>query len=195
MTASTTVKLTGQELTRLSTLEVTVERGQQTFIEVGNALAEIRDSRLYRETHKTFASYCQERWDWSRPRAYQFIKAAEVANFIDDASATGLSTNVDISKPTSEGQVRPLASLDKEQQHAAWTKAHEIAEEENTPVTGEVVRRAVDEIKEPEPARKSLGVGLKYSNEAIAALGRIPPDDALRSQAMDDVISWIEFNR
>ncbi len=106
--AAQLVKLNGQEMTRLSALEETVERGRQTFIEVGNALSEIRESRLYRETHKTFESYCQDRWGWSRVQAHHFIKAAETAE--------NLLTTVNIQPPTSEGQIRPLTSLDKDQQ-------------------------------------------------------------------------------
>lgn len=34
--------------TRLEELEATIERGLTTFVEVGLALLEIRDSRLYR---------------------------------------------------------------------------------------------------------------------------------------------------
>ena len=51
---------------RLAECEAVIERGQQTFIEVGQALMEIRDSRLYRETHATFEAYCNERWGWTR---------------------------------------------------------------------------------------------------------------------------------
>ena len=44
-----------------------------TFIEVGKALLAIRDAKLYRKTHKTFEAYCRDRWEMSRPRAYQLI--------------------------------------------------------------------------------------------------------------------------
>ena len=40
--------LTVQEETRKAQLEATIERGMQTFVEVGLALMEIRDGRLYR---------------------------------------------------------------------------------------------------------------------------------------------------
>jgi hypothetical protein len=41
-------------------------------------LLEIRDGRLYRETHGTFDDYCREGWGFSRHRASQLITAAEV---------------------------------------------------------------------------------------------------------------------
>jgi hypothetical protein len=31
----------------------------------GTALLEVRDRRLYRETHATFEDYCRERWRFS----------------------------------------------------------------------------------------------------------------------------------
>lgn len=65
-------------LARLSELETVIERGRVTFIEVGEALAEIRDNRLYRETHATFEAYCRERWGWTSRHANRQIEAAEV---------------------------------------------------------------------------------------------------------------------
>ena len=66
----------------LPELERVIERGQQTFIEVGRALLEIRDRRLYRETHATFEAYCRERWGWGRHRANQYINGAHVADAV-----------------------------------------------------------------------------------------------------------------
>ena len=67
------------EVDRLAELEAVVERGKMTFVEVGNALLEIRDLRLYRGAHGTFDSYCRERWGFSRSRGYRLIRAAELA--------------------------------------------------------------------------------------------------------------------
>jgi hypothetical protein len=56
-----------------------IERGRQTFIEVGNALAAIRDGRLYQATHRSFEAYCRERWGMSRTHADRQIAAARRA--------------------------------------------------------------------------------------------------------------------
>ncbi len=70
---------------------------------------QIRDNRLYRETYGTFEEYCKEKWDISRPRAYQLIKAAEVQD--------NLSTTVDIP----ERVVRPLTIIkDPEEQREIY---------------------------------------------------------------------------
>lgn len=91
----------------LPELERVIERGQQTFIEVGRALLEIRDRRLYRETHATFEAYCRERWGWGRDYAYKHIDAAHVAN--------ALSTSVG-KLPASEAQARAMLDrLDPEE--------------------------------------------------------------------------------
>ena len=55
------VVLSQPEGERLAQCEATIRRGLHTFVEVGQALAEIRDSRLYRATHETFATYLDDR--------------------------------------------------------------------------------------------------------------------------------------
>ena len=95
-----------------------------TFVEVGTALSEIRDSRIYRTTFKTFEDYCQKRWEFSRQYVNKIISASEVVS--------NLETNV--SKPKTESQARPLAKLPADQQPAAWERAQEKAKEQGKPV-------------------------------------------------------------
>ncbi len=109
------------ESKRLIALESVISKGISSFIEVGNALAEVRDSKLYKSEHKTFEDYCREKWGMSKAYSYRFISSAE--------TASNLSPMGD--KPTSERQVRPLTKLDSPaQQQKAWTRATEIAKEE-----------------------------------------------------------------
>jgi hypothetical protein len=116
-------------------LETIIERGRQTFIEVGTALMTIREKRTYRaDGWGTFEEYCAERWGWTRGRAYQLMDAATVA--ID------VSTNVDIPAPRNEGQARELVRVaDPEERRSVWHEAHE-AHGEN--VTAAKVREIVD---------------------------------------------------
>jgi hypothetical protein len=67
------------ESQRLIELEKVIETGRQRFIEVGNALAEIRDARLYRVDFTSFEAYCQEKWGFTKQHAYRLIKAAPIA--------------------------------------------------------------------------------------------------------------------
>lgn len=55
--------LTPAEISDLDDLETTLRHGLAEYEEVGDALAEIRDRRLYRATHDSFEDYLRERWD------------------------------------------------------------------------------------------------------------------------------------
>ncbi len=62
--------MTAAEVDRLLELETIVGRGRDSYTAVEQALAEIRDARLYREDHVTIDDYARERWDIGRaPRS------------------------------------------------------------------------------------------------------------------------------
>lgn len=54
--------LTTTEFARLKALEAITQQGLSTYAEVAEALAEIREDRLYRDVHATFPDYLRERW-------------------------------------------------------------------------------------------------------------------------------------
>ena len=88
--------------TRLQQLENIIERGLAPFVEVGKALQQIREGRLYREAGYTrFEDYCRERWGWSRIHAHRQIEAAKVAGILLPTGNT----------PASERQARELARV------------------------------------------------------------------------------------
>jgi hypothetical protein len=66
--------LSVNERTEFQQLETVI----QTGLQMGNALMEIRDRRLYRESHMTFEDYCNERWQFSARQANRLIGAAQV---------------------------------------------------------------------------------------------------------------------
>ena len=147
----TTDLLTTSERGLLTSYETVVQQGLDSFVEVGNALAAIRDGRLYRESHQTFEAYCVERWNLSKSRAYQFLRGAEVVERLAEC------TTVDV-MPDNEAQVRPLASLTEEQQAEAWKEAVESApvDDDGQPqVTAKHVEAAVERRKaiDVEPIR------------------------------------------
>src|SRR5262245_42800910 len=94
--------LTKSETGALAELEAVVEKGKRSFVEVGSALAEIRDHRLYRATHKTFEDYCRERWGWNRAHANQIISGAEAVRKLPQ----GMDTMV-----SNQRQARELAAV------------------------------------------------------------------------------------
>jgi protein gp37 len=129
---------------RLAILEATIERGLSTFIEVGNALVEIRDERLYHEQgFRTFEDYCRQRWGWGRNYANKQIAAARVIQ--------NLGTTVP--KSVTERQARELASLSAEQQREV------AATIDFTKATAKDIHLAVEESNKPEskpaPERES----------------------------------------
>lgn len=110
-------------LPRLSECETIIERGLSTFVEVGNALLEIRDSRLYRESHATFEDYCKERWGMDRRRANKFIQAADVVIGLMQAGPHVAQL------PSNERQAVELAAIEPPLRASVWERALETAPE------------------------------------------------------------------
>src|SRR5262249_49865375 len=71
--------MTLSEHRELNRLETVIAQNLQTFWEVGEALATIREKRLYRETHKAFEHYCKSRWGFTYRHANRLITACQVA--------------------------------------------------------------------------------------------------------------------
>lgn len=126
------------ETAALAEYEAIIERGLQSFVEVGTALLAVRDRRLYRAEYATFEDYCQSGWGLQRAHAYRLMEAAEV---VERVSPMG-----DI-VPTSERQARPLTRLPADEQPIAWQRAVETAP--NGRVTAGHVERVVREMAAP----------------------------------------------
>lgn len=100
-----TQQLAQNETARLKQCEKAIEKGLGTFVEVGQALLDIRDGKLYRASHKTFDAYCKERWDIGKSHAYRLIEGARTVQAIANAAGAGLSP---IGDKISEGVAREL---------------------------------------------------------------------------------------
>lgn len=159
-TLTLSMPLTAQEHSELSRCEGFIEQNLQTLFEVGKAFAQIRDAKLYRETHKTFEEYCIDRWKISRPRAYQLIDASIVQE--------NLSTIVDknIPLPTNESQTRALKKVAPEKQPELWSKA--IKQNNGHAPTGRQIVQVIENEfeKKPHNSRKPTP---KQIREAIDA--------------------------
>lgn len=68
--------LSQHERARLAKLEAAVDDHVASFARAGAALDEIREQRLYRQTHDRFDDYCREHWGFTAGRARQLIRAA-----------------------------------------------------------------------------------------------------------------------
>lgn len=74
--------LTAAETKRRAELEGLIKQNLAAFLAVGYAMREIRDSQLYRTTHRSFSDYCKDVCEMARSTAYQFIDAADVVDII-----------------------------------------------------------------------------------------------------------------
>ncbi|MEH1814572.1 MAG: hypothetical protein V7L09_19415 [Nostoc sp.] len=90
----------------------------------------MRDRRLYRSTHRTFEEYCRDRFGYTHRRVNYLIAGSVV--FDNITTGTNCSQNEEVDKtrlnpsrilPTNEGQVRPLAKLEPQQQVKVWQRA------------------------------------------------------------------------
>jgi phage N-6-adenine-methyltransferase len=141
--------MTTDEILALRGYEDVIERGRRTFIEVGGALMEVRDRKLYRETHGTFEDYVQARWDFSWRHAYRLIEAADVAQNL--THGTGLPA------PDTERQARAIAAVEPEQRADVWREA--------------VIRNH----GQPAPARLVAEVAAELNPDALAPVRRNDP--------------------
>ena len=141
---------------------------QQAFFVAGQALKALRDKRLYRETHATFADYVRDRFDFTKRAAYYLIDAYEVVNNLKSEQFvhTNIGTNI---LPTKESQCRPLAKLPPERQREVWQIAVDKAKGKvpSARIVKEIINQSSSNIdikakpKDSEMIYKS-GVGIDY---------------------------------
>lgn len=128
--------LTVIERDDLAVHEAVIEKGLNTFVDVGLALLAIRDGRLYRSDYATFEDYCRDRWGMERRQAYRLMDASEVVKNVSHGTQF---------TPSTERQARPLTALEPGDQRIVWQRAVETAP--NGHVTGAHVQRAVEAYK------------------------------------------------
>ncbi|OWY63590.1 hypothetical protein B7486_52265, partial [cyanobacterium TDX16] len=134
----------------------------QAFYRAGKALAQLRERRLYRSTHKTFEAYSQDRFGFSRRYSDYLIAAACVIenlqqmrtihsqnqpNESERLNQNNLSTLQARILPTKLEQVKPLTSLKTAQeQWQVWNQA--IAAANGKIPSGRIVSEIVAQLKE-----------------------------------------------
>jgi hypothetical protein len=136
------------EQDRLTRLENLIARNQSRFHEIGKALKEIKDTRLYKlYLFSSFETYARVRWDMGRAQAYRLIESYKVIN--------NLSPIGDI-LPNNESQVRPLAPLDPIEQRKIWKAFLKTAME----ITAPNIKQFIDSAKENDTGSKDEPVDL-----------------------------------
>jgi len=118
------IPLTSSEKRRKQELETIVKAGLQEFLRVGQALAEIRNRRLYRTEFQTFEQYVRAKFGLARSSADQLIRSASTAQCLLDAGA-------ELPPGTTESVIRPISALpdDADLKSAVWEFVEAIAPE------------------------------------------------------------------
>ena len=170
------VTLTEPEKVRLKEYERIIRKNLNAFLKVGHALAEIRDNRLYRKTHKTFEKYCKDKWDLSKVHAIRQICGYETVTFLENKmvpmgtkndqapeqtevqdeekpvwsyDATGgriYPESGEIILPINERQTRPLTKLAPDDQVKAWMLVLDHVNA-GKKLTAALVNRAVKQVR------------------------------------------------
>jgi hypothetical protein len=154
-------QLTIQESSRLKQLEKIIKAGEKTFIEVGEALTEIRDNKLYRQEHGTFEKYIQRVWGWNRSHGYQLISAAKIA------VETKMSTNVDI---PNELAARVLSKIPPPKRSGIISKIVATGKS----ITANTIKSLSQPPQKPASAIQKDGTGLPIPKEIEPLWNRMP---------------------
>lgn len=123
-------------LNRLRELEQIIEQNMDAWIRIGMALIEIRDERLYQETHPTLEEWAKDRFSISRRHAYRLMDGVKVRDIIVSHGSQTL--------PVNERQVRQLTRYDPEVQVKLWKEAVDLAGEDE--LTEKHVRQVIREM-------------------------------------------------
>jgi hypothetical protein len=142
--------LTQEEQQLLDQSEQTIRVGLGQFVEVGSALIEISDHKLYRVSFDTFEDYCRQQWNLSDDYAYRLINAAKCVTVLK-AKLTSQDVTV---FPTNEAQVRPLLDLEPKEQAKAWLKV--LKDTAGNQITAKEVKGVVDGLTGKPEGKKTV---------------------------------------
>jgi len=175
---------------RFAELEKRIEQGMETWMDVGRALAEIRDTKLYRDEFLNFSDYLTQRWGMSKTHANRLIKADGVVRKIEKAGKK---------PPKSERVVReaakdpdPVEALDEaEAQHGPSPSASQVAEtvrkraSSNGPSLSDLVKRVKERVGSAQRALDDIRTDSRHHAEAVEHL-RSAMTCLTRLQSEDD---------
>jgi len=161
-------QLNKTERSALARCEKVIDKGRKAFVEIGKALQQIRDKRLYRETHERFEDYCRDRWEFSKANANRVIAAAAV---VDRVTPIGVT-------PANEAQARPLTTIDVEKVRDAWQDVLDRVpkdEDGNPKITALAVQEVVDLWRADDEPYRDEGLAefkLDRQRESVLTWGR-----------------------
>lgn len=110
--------LSAEEQDTLASCEAVIDATRRQFIAAGEALAKIRDGKLYRMQYASFEEYCEKKWGFSRIQGYRLMQASAVANTLEKAG---------LDAPDNEAIARNLTGLTDDQAQLVWRIVKETA--------------------------------------------------------------------
>lgn len=126
-------QLSAKEEADLATCEAALDNLRMAFWAAGKALQAVRDGRLYRGSHDTFESYCEDRWDMSARQAYRLISSWPLAERLSP-----------VGPALTESQVRELLPVaDRHGQDAAAVVYQTVTDTDGVRVTAAILREVV----------------------------------------------------
>jgi len=113
---------------KLKQLEKIISSNIKKPFEVGRALREIRDSRLYKQEHENFKQYVENKWGITKSGAYQKIKCADIHDIIPEIQ--------------NESQAAELCRLGKSKRNikSIWNQD----QKQNKPITQRLLKKLID---------------------------------------------------
>lgn len=167
----------------LAEAEEKIERGLATFDEVGKALFEIRDGRLYREEYETFEDYCLGRWHFTSRRARQLMEAADIGTIVP---------------VTNEGQARALSGLAPDEAIEVYeaaeaagdvtAKSLAVARAAKHPKPNKVVGGASPAEDAPPPALTPEGGAALPADDGSSGSGPSPAPESAPPSVLDPAL-------
>ena len=132
--------ITGEERDLLEKKEAIIRKGKKAFIEVGLALAEIRNKTLFRQEFKTFTEYCECKWGIKKAYANQLIQSADAVGKLPKEAATMVFN---------QRQGRAIAGVPEPDRVKVLEAASQQAESEGREMTARDITNAASEQDPP----------------------------------------------
>jgi len=159
--------LSNEEKVSFKTYEEIIEKGLKTFIEVGNALFEIKNNKLYRESFTTFEAYCKDRWQLKRQRAYELMGAAEIVHQLSENNLSEISDKTNL-LPSKESHANALAQIPVTLRFQVWRGVVEESLNTGKAITAkmiteqtELLANSLKEVQMPsEPTEEEIKEGV-----------------------------------
>jgi hypothetical protein len=113
--------LTSCEKTLKAELETIVRAGLDEFLRVGNALATLRNKRLFRTEFASFEGYVRAKFGLARSSADSLIRSAQTAEVL-------LEAGIELPPNTTATLMKPIATLPGDElKIACWQFAESLA--------------------------------------------------------------------